>query len=34
LTTDSVGKGNMRVYVLQNSSGISGKIGEDGPYLK
>ena len=34
LTTDSVGKGNMRVYVLQNSSGISGKIGEDGTYLK
>ncbi|MDY4078786.1 MAG: alpha-amylase family glycosyl hydrolase [Clostridium sp.] len=34
LTTDSVGKGNMRVYVLQNSSGISGKIGEDGAYLK
>ena len=33
LTTESVGKGNMRVYVLKNSSGISGKIGEDGKYL-
>ncbi len=34
LTTESVGKGNMRVYVLKNSSGISDKIGEDGEYLK
>ena len=33
LTTESVGKGNMRVYVLKNSNGISGKIGEDGKYL-
>ena len=30
LTTDSVGKGNMRVYVLNGP----GKIGEDGTYLK
>ncbi|MEI3336848.1 MAG: alpha-amylase family glycosyl hydrolase [Clostridium sp.] len=30
LTTDSVGKGNMRVYVLNGP----GKIGEDGEYLK
>ena len=30
LTTDSVGKGNMRIYVLNGS----GKIGEDGTYLK
>ena len=29
LTTESVGKGNMRVYVLNGS----GKIGEDGAYL-
>ena len=30
LTTDSVGKGNMRIYVLNGP----GKIGEDGAYLK
>ena len=38
LTTESVGKGNMRVYVLQNDTasayGATGKIGEDGTYLK
>lgn len=34
LTTDSIGQGNLRVYVLDNGSGISGKIGEDGTYLK
>ena len=28
------GNGNMRVYVLDNGNGISGKIGEDGLYLK
>ena len=30
LTTESVGKGNMRIYVLNGP----GKIGEDGAYLK
>ena len=34
LTTDSIGQGNIRVYVLDNGSGISGKIGTDGTYLK
>lgn len=38
LTTESVGAGNMRVYVLQNDTakkyGANGKIGEDGTYLK
>ena len=34
LTSDSIGEGNMRVYVLQTSScEVSGKIGEDGAYL-
>ena len=30
----NIGKGNMRVYVLKNASGINGKIGENGTYLK
>ena len=30
LTTEAVGKGNMRIYVLNGP----GKIGEDGAYLK
>ena len=35
LTTDSIGEGNMRVYVLQTSTcEVTGKIGEDGAYLK
>ena len=38
LSTEKVGKGNMRVYVLQNETaekyGATGKIGEDGTYLK
>ena len=38
LTTDKVEAGNMRIYVLQNSTaekyGANGKIGEDGTYLK
>ena len=34
LTIESSGKGNMRVYVLQNSTTSTGKIGEDGVYLK
>ena len=38
LTTEAVGKGNMRVYVLQNGTakadGACEKIGEDGTYLK
>ena len=36
LTVDSVGKGNMRVYVCCASGfkGISGKIGTNGTYLK
>ena len=34
LTIPATGKGNMRVYVLKNASGISGKIGESGSYLK
>jgi glycosidase len=34
LTIPATGKGNMRVYVLQNSSTKTGKIGENGTYLK
>lgn len=38
LTTDSIGKANMRVYVLQNDTatefGADGKIGETTTYLK
>ena len=35
LTSDSIGEGNMRVYVLKTSTcEVSGKIGEDGAYLK
>ena len=35
LTTDSIGQGNIRVYVLDTGSGsITGKIGEDGKYIK
>lgn len=38
LKTESVGAGNMRVYVLQNDTarrdGATGKIGTDGTYLK
>ncbi len=35
LTSDAIGDGNMRVYVLKTSScTITGKIGEDGTYLK
>lgn len=34
LTTDSIGQGNMRCYVLKNASAPSGKIGTDGAYLK
>ncbi len=36
LTTDSIGKDNMRVYVLQTGDGVepTGQIGETGEYLK
>ena len=34
LSVESTSKGNMRVYVLQNSTTSTGKIGEDGLYLK
>ena len=34
LTTDEIGQGNLRCYVLQTSGAPSGKIGEDGTYLK
>ena len=34
LSIEASGKGNMRVYVLQNSSTSTGKIGDDGTYLK
>ncbi|MBQ1546421.1 MAG: starch-binding protein, partial [Clostridia bacterium] len=36
LTTDSIGQGNMRCYVLQTGDGLepTGKIGTDGAYLK
>lgn len=36
LTTDSIGQGNMRCYVLQTGDGTepTGKIGTDGTYLK
>lgn len=33
-TNECSGQGNMRVYVLDNGSGISGKIGNDTKYLK
>lgn len=35
ITTDSIGEGNMRVYVLKTDScEVDGKIGKDGAYLK
>ena len=34
LSVEATSKGNMRVYVLQNSSTSTGKIGESGTYLK
>ncbi|MDE7390456.1 MAG: starch-binding protein [Lachnospiraceae bacterium] len=34
LTSDSIGQGNLRCYVLQTDGAPSGKIGEDGVYLK
>ncbi len=35
ITTDSIGRGNMRVYVLKTDScEVDGKIGKDGAYLK
>lgn len=35
LTSDSIGQGNLRVYVLDTPSNtVKGKIGEDGTYLK
>ena len=34
LTTESVGKSNMRVYVKKNGGAPNGKIGEAGTYLK
>lgn len=35
ITTDSIGEGNMRIYVLKTPScEIDGKIGKDGAYLK
>ena len=34
LTSDSIGQGNLRCYVLQTNGAPSGKIGEDGTYLK
>ncbi|MBQ2605099.1 MAG: alpha-amylase family glycosyl hydrolase [Acutalibacteraceae bacterium] len=35
LTTDSIGQGNARIYVLDTPSNtVKGKIGEDGTYLK
>ena len=38
ITSDSIGQGNMRVYVLQNATadayGANCKIGTDGAYLK
>lgn len=35
LTTDSIGQGNVRIYVLDTASNtVKGKIGEDGTYLK
>lgn len=35
LTTDSIGQGNIRVYVLDTASNtVKGKIGTDGAYLK
>ena len=35
LSTDSIGQGNIRVYVLDTPSNtVNGKIGEDGTYIK
>lgn len=35
LTTDSIGQGNIRVYVLDTASNtVKGKVGTDGSYLK
>ncbi len=34
LSVEATSKGNMRVYVLQNSTTSTGKIGESGTYLK
>ena len=35
LTTDAIGQGNIRVYVLDTSSNtVKGKIGTDGTYIK
>ena len=34
LSVGGLSQGNMRVYVLDNGSGIKGKIGETGTYLK
>ena len=35
ITTDSIGEGNMRIYVLKTDScEVDGKIGKDGAYLK
>ena len=35
ITTDSIGEGNMRIYVLKTDScEVDGKIGKDGVYLK
>lgn len=36
LTSDSIGEGNARIYVLQTGDGVepTGKIGSDGAYLK
>ncbi len=34
LTSDPIGQGNMRCYVLQTAGAPSGKIGPDGTYLK
>ena len=35
LTTDSIDKDNMRIYVLKTANcGVDGKIGTDGAYLK
>ena len=36
LTSDSIGEGNARIYVLQTGDGVepTGKIGTDGAYLK
>ena len=36
LSTDSIGQGNLRCYVLQTGDGVepTGKVGTDGSYLK